>query len=385
MNKLLRKLDEVVARAQKMNEYDYNYVIKSLVRNEKQDLKRKARSNQFMKANRRWKNKLINCKKSKEENEQERKEKIIARMKSLQKSHEASLNSSVNSSLDQKMLISSPRDYQQVKQKVQEAMIRDEQLRQDLDLEIKNRIERLSKQNENNRNDLKRKFAEKFENYNKTLENKKVKDVVNNEWIKKREEHDIERFRVYQLYLQQQKEKFKKMKNKEKEKMVVIEEKLSEIEREKEEKRKELQDKINRRTNFISNSIQLKHSSLHSKNNSSLEKFKENFKVIKEENESRKRNVLQKEKLNIEKSLMKERSVDLSRTNIHENILLTSLELEKKVSEVYNKLYNIGNLSILKKSDDQRVGIYNEIKRLKEEARQKEEREKQNKMDSEKK
>ena len=65
---------------------------------------------------------------------------------------------------------------------------------------------------------------------------------------------------------------------------------------------------------------------------------------------------------------------------------MTGLEIEKKVSQVYTKLNDIKNYSIFKKSSDERLDLYNEIKRIKEEneKRRLEEKEANTKADDKK-
>ena len=246
MNILIRRLNEVVERAQKINEYDYNNVMKNLVRTENQNMKKKTKSKQYLKASKRWKNKVINCKKTKEELEIERKEKIISSIqsKSMKRNHSSdnmmtseqlgSLGSISTHSRGESNSISnfnSNSEFEKIKLKVHKSLQREEKNRQQLEITIKNRLDRLTKQNEKNKKQIQIKFANKFENYNKILENKKIKEQEQSELIKIKENEDIERFRVYQIYLQQQRKKYQIIKEKEKTKAGLIEEKFKEIEK----------------------------------------------------------------------------------------------------------------------------------------------------------
>ncbi len=65
---------------------------------------------------------------------------------------------------------------------------------------------------------------------------------------------------------------------------------------------------------------------------------------------------------------------------------MTGLEIEKKVGQVYSKLNEMKNYSIFKKSSNERLDLYNEIKRIKEddENRRLEEKEANAKIDDKK-
>ena len=315
-----KKIAEILERAKSINSWDYNNVMKGLKINDKLEMKKKENLKNFQIANRKWKNKLDNIKKLKEEIYLEHQEKIIKRMKS--KHSRISLNVSKDS-LDQDISFSRSvrsetrtNEIRLVQEKVEKAKIKEERKRIRLHESINNKLEKFSNRSILIKKKKKIKLVAKLDNYKNFINNAKQIEKEKNEKTDKMDNIKSEKLRHYHEYLDKQKQQYNKIREKEKLRMLNVEEKLKFMQEQEDEKRKSVQEKllVNRSKINIYNNSRL--SSLDKKLNLGLKRFNENSKTLNSHKEEYNKQILEKEMKALEKSQLRENSFDLSRNNV---------------------------------------------------------------------
>jgi hypothetical protein len=344
MDKLFRRLDEVVQMEEKRNKYDYDSTMKSLNREEFSEIKKKERKRQFRKASQHWRAKVETAKKLKEESIIEKRESIMNRIsskskitlqRSMTKHNDIStdgmnnnrsldnLNHSYSYTHSRSKSYSNLRseksisnfDYEQARMNVEKFQMVHEEHRLNLQQEIQKKLAKFSHKNQIFKNGIKKKFAEKFAKYGQVIENKKLRESEQNDLFVIKEQAEIERFHQYQTYLQSQKKKYVELKKKEKLKTQSIIENISDNQRIIEEKRKELEDRLINDKNRISKNGHRRLISIQSKESIGVDRVKSNSKLLEGKKEKQISLMLEKEKNTILKSNMREKSIDVSKHN----------------------------------------------------------------------
>lgn len=348
MDKLLKRLDEVVKFEEKRSKYDYDYIMKSLVLEEKKQKEKRDKLRQFKKANKIWKGKVETAKRIKEEIVKEQQERILTKISErLEKSkirsernyryndlsdgnininltksfdnvnksysYNSRSHSLTNLKSDKSMTIL---DHDHARINVQKSQKAFEEKRINLQKDIEKKLQKLSKKNLAYKNQIKEKYTEKLAKHSQVYENYKMKENHKNDLFIMKEEADVERFRNYQIYLQNQRKKFENLKKKDKLKTESIYENLLENNRQIEEKRKQLEERL------ITDKKRIRKSGSHhrivsilSKESIGMERVKSNHRFIDNNLEKKKSQALEKELTAIKKSNQKEESIDVSKHN----------------------------------------------------------------------
>jgi hypothetical protein len=354
MDKLLKRLDEVVKSEEKRSKYDYDYIMKSLVLEEKKEKEKREKLRQFKKASQLWKTKVETAKRLKEEIIKDQQERILTRMsEKFEKSEKSKIRSDRNisfryndlsdgninikkytKSLDninqsysdhsrshsltnlksEKSMAMFDHDHARIN--VEKSQMAYEEKRLKLQKEIEKKLKKLSNKNLAYKKGIKEKYKEKLSKHSQVFENYKIKENHKNNLFMIKEQADIERFRNYQIYLQNQRKKFENLKKKEKQKSESIYENLTENNRLIEEKRKKLENRL------MSDKKRIRKSATHhrlvsilSKESIGMDRVKSNHKVIDDKLEKKKSHVLEKELTAIKKSNLREESVDMCKHN----------------------------------------------------------------------
>jgi hypothetical protein len=315
-----KKIKDLLERAKNINSWDQNYVMTDLRRIDRLDAFKKEERKKVQKANIEWKNKLEHVKKFKEEIYQEHQEKISCKLKT--KSSKKSLNLSRDTSEHEVSYIHSiqslPKstDFKQVKANVELCQLREEKKRLKLQESINKKLEKITNKNKILKNKIKKKFKEKFQKYDNYLNNIRHIEEEKNKKVKKIEQAKIERFRLYHQYLDKQKIFHIKLKQKEKLKIEHLDEKIKMMNEQKEEKRKEVEEKLLVQRSKINKYNLIRMNSLEKKVRLGERRYVEKSKQINLNKDSINKLVLEKELKAMEKSNLRENSIELSRHNV---------------------------------------------------------------------
>ncbi len=250
----------------------------------------------------------------------EHQQSIIRRMqtKNSHKSLDISRDSSQHDISYSHSVKSSPRhiDLKQAQANVERCQLNDEKKRLKLQESITKKLERISNKNRLMKNKTKKIYIQKFEKYKSYLHKLKDIEVEKSEKYKEIESAKIERFRVYNEYLDKQKAEQKKLKQKEKQRIENLDEKIKIIKEKEEEKRKEVEERLLHERSRVNKYNLIRMNSLEKKVNKGLSWFNENSKYLNSYKDSLNKQVLVRERNALEKSQLKENSFDLSRHNV---------------------------------------------------------------------
>jgi hypothetical protein len=331
MEKITKRLDLLVQQAKNINSYDYNSVMKNLGVIDNQEKKIKIRSRKLKKANIKWEKTLQKMKKAKDDLYLERMEKIsgnrdndikdIKDIKIFERSNSISINNNNISNSKSISVPESPTEKSNILQNnILKMSFEDESYRNELKDYIDKKIRKIANRNKKHKEEIKNKYSKKFnEDYGKYKEKLEEIEINRKMRIKQQEELKISKFKNYYEYLNEQKKKFNSIKTKEKEKFDLMKDKITQIEKSQEEKQKQLKENIHnsKRNNNNNNSFQYKRAqSLHNKLEKGFERYLENSKFISDQKSIRDKMLLEKERHHVKLSVMKDRSVDLSKYNV---------------------------------------------------------------------
>ena len=209
--------------------------------------------------------------------------------------------------------------------------------------------------------------------------NLKIRDEKYEQQIKERDEKAFEKYTKNYWLKKERAQKKKEDKKKELKHLEAIKELQEQNEEERMKKQKAYIKKLNDMTTKrlrLEEKRQIEYENIINEQKQKFAKTKINLENYKKTDELIRQNILEYQRALVFRGLDKDQATSLKRSNARENIILSQMEMGRKLNQFNREMNKLKDESILKKSFDQRRQIYKDLLKAEAEKKKKEEEEK---------
>ena len=291
---------------------------------------------------------------------------------------------------------------EQIRSQNEEANLKNKKLRENREENIRKNFNKAKEKQEEKRLEEAKRTQNKLKEYTENSEDKrlerqkqyvaklrqsqefheknlKIRDEKYEQQIKERDEKAFEKYTKNYWLKKERAQKKKEDKNKELKHLEAIKELQEQNEEERMKKQKAYIKKLNDMTTKrlrLEEKRQIEYENIINEQKQKFAKTKINLENYKKTDELIRQNILEYQRALVFRGLDKDQATSLKRSNARENIILSQMEMGRKLNQFNREMNKLKDESILKKSFDQRRQIYKDLLKAEAEKKKKEEEEK---------
>ena len=291
---------------------------------------------------------------------------------------------------------------EQIRSQNEEANLKNKKLRENREENIRKNFNKAKEKQEEKRLEEAKRTQNKLKEYTENSEDKrlerqkqyvaklrqsqefheknlKIRDEKYEQQIKERDEKAFEKYTKNYWLKKERAQKKKEDKNKELKHLEAIKELQEQNEEERMKKQKAYIKKLNDMTTKrlrLEEKRQIEYENIINEQKQKFAKTKINLENYKKTDELIRQNILEYQRALVFRGLDKDQATSLKRSNARENIILSQMEMGRKLNQFNREMNKLKDESILKKSFEQRRQIYKDLLKAEAEKKKKEEEEK---------
>ena len=366
----------------KQNDYEYNKMIEDFQLKDSIVKERKKRFKNLVDLNKRYPTQVNSMRETVRYTEEMRMKKMKKELNDKQQRYEE--------------------QREQIRSQNEEANLKNKKLRENREENIRKNFNKAKEKQEEKRLEEAKRTQNKLKEYTENSEDKRLErqkqyvaklrqsqefhektEKIRNEkyeqQIKERDEKAFEKYTKNYWLKKERAQKKKEDKNKELKHLEAIKELQEQNEEERMKKQKAYIKKLNDMTTKrlrLEEKRQIEYENIINEQKQKFAKTKINLENYKKTDELIRQNILEYQRALVFRGLDKDQATSLKRSNARENIILSQMEMGRKLNQFNREMNKLKDESILKKSFDQRRQIYKDLLKAEAEKKKKEEEEK---------
>lgn len=366
----------------KQNDYEYNKMIEDFQLKDSIVKERKKRFKNLVDLNKRYPTQVNSMRETVRYTEEMRMKKMKKELNDKQQRYEEqreqirSQNEEAN--LKNKKLRENREE--NIRKNFNKAKEKQEEKRLEEAKRTQNRLKEYTENSEDKRLERQKQYVAKLRQSQEFHEkNLKIRDEKYEQQIKERDEKAFEKYTKNYWLKKERAQKKKEDKNKELKHLEAIKELQEQNEEERMKKQKAYIKKLNDMTTKrlrLEEKRQIEYENIINEQKQKFAKTKINLENYKKTDELIRQNILEYQRALVFRGLDKDQATSLKRSNARENIILSQMEMGRKLNQFNREMNKLKDESILKKSFDQRRQIYKDLLKAEAEKKKKEEEEK---------
>lgn len=366
----------------KQNDYEYNKMIEDFQLKDSIVKERKKRFKNLVDLNKRYPTQVNSMRETVRYTEEMRMKKMKKELDDKQQRYEEqreqirSQNEEAN--LKNKKLRENREE--NIRKNFNKAKEKQEEKRLEEAKRTQNRLKEYTENSEDKRLERQKQYVAKLRQSQEFHEkNLKIRDEKYEQQIKERDEKAFEKYTKNYWLKKERAQKKKEDKNKELKHLEAIKELQEQNEEERMKKQKAYIKKLNDMTTKrlrLEEKRQIEYENIINEQKQKFAKTKINLENYKKTDELIRQNILEYQRALVFRGLDKDQATSLKRSNARENIILSQMEMGRKLNQFNREMNKLKDESILKKSFDQRRQIYKDLLKAEAEKKKKEEEEK---------
>ena len=366
----------------KQNDYEYNKMIEDFQLKDSIVKERKKRFKNLVDLNKRYPTQVNSMRETVRYTEEMRMKKMKKELNDKQQRYEEqreqirSQNEEAN--LKNKKLRENREE--NIRKNFNKAKEKQEEKRLEEAKRTQNKLKEYTENSEDKRLERQKQYVAKLRQSQEFHEkNLKIRDEKYEQQIKERDEKAFEKYTKNYWLKKERAQKKKEDKNKELKHLEAIEELQEQNEEERMKKQKAYIKKLNDMTTKrlrLEEKRQIEYENIINEQKQKFAKTKINLENYKKTDELIRQNILEYQRALVFRGLDKDQATSLKRSNARENIILSQMEMGRKLNQFNREMNKLKDESILKKSFDQRRQIYKDLLKAEAEKKKKEEEEK---------
>ena len=366
----------------KQNDYEYNKMIEDFQLKDSIVKERKKRFKNLVDLNKRYPTQVNSMRETVRYTEEMRMKKMKKELDDKQQRYEEqreqirSQNEEAN--LKNKKLRENREE--NIRKNFNKAKEKQEEKRLEEAKRTQNKLKEYTENSEDKRLERQKQYVAKLRQSQEFHEkNLKIRDEKYEQQIKERDEKAFEKYTKNYWLKKERAQKKKEDKNKELKHLEAIKELQEQNEEERMKKQKAYIKKLNDMTTKrlrLEEKRQIEYENIINEQKQKFAKTKINLENYKKTDELIRQNILEYQRALVFRGLDKDQATSLKRSNARENIILSQMEMGRKLNQFNREMNKLKDESILKKSFDQRRQIYKNLLKAEAEKKKKEEEEK---------
>lgn len=366
----------------KQNDYEYNKMIEDFQLKDSIVKERKKRFKNLVDLNKRYPTQVNSMRETVRYTEEMRMKKMKKELDDKQQRYEEqreqirSQNEEAN--LKNKKLRENREE--NIRKNFNKAKEKQEEKRLEEAKRTQNRLKEYTENSEDKRLERQKQYVAKLRQSQEFHEkNLKIRDEKYEQQIKERDEKAFEKYTKNYWLKKERAQKKKEDKKKELKHLEAIKELQEQNEEERMKKQKAYIKKLNDMTTKrlrLEEKRQIEYENIINEQKQKFAKTKINLENYKKTDELIRQNILEYQRALVFRGLDKDQATSLKRSNARENIILSQMEMGRKLNQFNREMNKLKDESILKKSFDQRRQIYKDLLKAEAEKKKKEEEEK---------
>lgn len=366
----------------KQNDYEYNKMIEDFQLKDSIVKERKKRFKNLVDLNKRYPTQVNSMRETVRYTEEMRMKKMKKELDDKQQRYEEqreqirSQNEEAN--LKNKKLRENREE--NIRKNFNKAKEKQEEKRLEEAKRTQNKLKEYTENSEDKRLERQKQYVAKLRQSQEFHEkNLKIRDEKYEQQIKERDEKAFEKYTKNYWLKKERAQKKKEDKNKELKHLEAIKELQEQNEEERMKKQKAYIKKLNDMTTKrlrLEEKRQIEYENIINEQKQKFAKTKINLENYKKTDELIRQNILEYQRALVFRGLDKDQATSLKRSNARENIILSQMEMGRKLNQFNREMNKLKDESILKKSFDQRRQIYKDLLKAEAEKKKKEEEEK---------
>ena len=366
----------------KQNDYEYNKMIEDFQLKDSIIKERKKRFKNLVDLNKRYPTQVNSMRETVRYTEEMRMKKMKKELNDKQQRYEEqreqirSQNEEAN--LKNKKLRENREE--NIRKNFNKAKEKQEEKRLEEAKRTQNKLKEYTENSEDKRLERQKQYVAKLRQSQEFHEkNLKIRDEKYEQQIKERDEKAFEKYTKNYWLKKERAQKKKEDKNKELKHLEAIKELQEQNEEERMKKQKAYIKKLNDMTTKrlrLEEKRQIEYENIINEQKQKFAKTKINLENYKKTDELIRQNILEYQRALVFRGLDKDQATSLKRSNARENIILSQMEMGRKLNQFNREMNKLKDESILKKSFDQRRQIYKDLLKAEAEKKKKEEEEK---------
>ena len=366
----------------KQNDYEYNKMIEDFQLKDSIVKERKKRFKNLVDLNKRYPTQVNSMRETVRYTEEMRMKKMKKELNDKQQRYEEqreqirSQNEEAN--LKNKKLRENREE--NIRKNFNKAKEKQEEKRLEEAKRTQNKLKEYTENSEDKRSERQKQYVAKLRQSQEFHEkNLKIRDEKYEQQIKERDEKAFEKYTKNYWLKKERAQKKKEDKNKELKHLEAIKELQEQNEEERMKKQKAYIKKLNDMTTKrlrLEEKRQIEYENIINEQKQKFAKTKINLENYKKTDELIRQNILEYQRALVFRGLDKDQATSLKRSNARENIILSQMEMGRKLNQFNREMNKLKDESILKKSFDQRRQIYKDLLKAEAEKKKKEEEEK---------
>ena len=366
----------------KQNDYEYNKMIEDFQLKDSIVKERKKRFKNLVDLNKRYPTQVNSMRETVRYTEEMRMKKMKKELDDKQQRYEEqreqirSQNEEAN--LKNKKLRENREE--NIRKNFNKAKEKQEEKRLEEAKRTQNKLKEYTENSEDKRLERQKQYVAKLRQSQEFHEkNLKIRDEKYEQQIKERDEKAFEKYTKNYWLKKERAQKKKEDKNKELKHLEAIKELQEQNEEERMKKQKAYIKKLNDMTTKrlrLEEKRQIEYENIINEQNQKFAKTKINLENYKKTDELIRQNILEYQRALVFRGLDKDQATSLKRSNARENIILSQMEMGRKLNQFNREMNKLKDESILKKSFEQRRQIYKDLLKAEAEKKKKEEEEK---------
>ena len=366
----------------KQNDYEYNKMIEDFQLKDSIVKERKKRFKNLVDLNKRYPTQVNSMRETVRYTEEMRMKKMKKELDDKQQRYEEqreqirSQNEEAN--LKNKKLRENREE--NIRKNFNKAKEKQEEKRLEEAKRTQNKLKEYTENSEDKRLERQKQYVAKLRQSQEFHEkNLKIRDEKYEQQIKERDEKAFEKYTKNYWLKKERAQKKKEDKNKELKHLEAIKELQEQNEEERMKKQKAYIKKLNDMTTKrlrLEEKRQIEYENIINEQKQKFAKTKINLENYKKTDELIRQNILEYQRALVFRGLDKDQATSLKRSNARENIILSQMEMGRKLNQFNREMNKLKDESILKKSFEQRRQIYKDLLKAEAEKKKKEEEEK---------
>lgn len=366
----------------KQNDYEYNKMIEDFQLKDSIVKERKKRFKNLVDLNKRYPTQVNSMRETVRYTEEMRMKKMKKELNDKQQRYEEqreqirSQNEEAN--LKNKKLRENREE--NIRKNFNKAKEKQEEKRLEEAKRTQNKLKEYTENSEDKRLERQKQYVAKLRQSQEFHEkNLKIRDEKYEQQIKERDEKAFEKYTKNYWLKKERAQKKKEDKNKELKHLEAIKELQEQNEEERMKKQKAYIKKLNDMTTKrlrLEEKRQIEYENIINEQKQKFAKTKINLENYKKTDELIRQNILEYQRALVFRGLDKDQATSLKRSNARENIILSQMEMGRKLNQFNREMNKLKDESILKKSFEQRRQIYKDLLKAEAEKKKKEEEEK---------
>ena len=366
----------------KQNDYEYNKMIEDFQLKDSIVKERKKRFKNLVDLNKRYPTQVNSMRETVRYTEEMRMKKMKKELNDKQQRYEEQREQIRSQNEEPNLKNKKLRENREenIRKNFNKAKEKQEEKRLEEAKRTQNKLKEYTENSEDKRLERQKQYVAKLRQSQEFHEkNLKIRDEKYEQQIKERDEKAFEKYTKNYWLKKERAQKKKEDKNKELKHLEAIKELQEQNEEERMKKQKAYIKKLNDMTTKrlrLEEKRQIEYENIINEQKQKFAKTKINLENYKKTDELIRQNILEYQRALVFRGLDKDQATSLKRSNARENIILSQMEMGRKLNQFNREMNKLKDESILKKSFEQRRQIYKDLLKAEAEKKKKEEEEK---------